>query len=82
MAKIDRREFLARSKQVGVGAVATASLVSGAGSARAVSPNEKIVLGSVGIRGRGALLAMGFALRPDCEIAYLADVDSRSEEHV
>ena len=77
MAKIDRREFLARSKQVGVGAVATASLVSGAGSARAVSPNEKIVLGSVGIRGRGALLAMGFALRPDCEIAYLADVDSR-----
>ncbi|GAF81703.1 unnamed protein product, partial [marine sediment metagenome] len=35
------------------------------------------MLGIVGIRGRGHLLAMGFALRPDCEVAYMADCDER-----
>ncbi len=43
-----------------------------------VSANEKIRLAVVGIRGRGALLSMGFALRPDCEIVYLCDVDERN----
>jgi predicted dehydrogenase len=37
--------------------------------------NDKIVLGIVGIRGRGQPLALGFATRPDCEVAYLADCD-------
>jgi len=77
MSQIDRRQFLARSKQIGAGVAVGGALAAVPKPARAVSANEKIILGMVGIRGRGALLSMGFALRPDCEIAYLADVDSR-----
>ena len=77
MTKVNRREFLSRSKQIGLGAAAGASLLGVPKPVRGLSANEKIVLGMVGIRGRGHLLAMGFSLRPDCEIAYMADVDSR-----
>ena len=78
MTKIDRRKFLARSKRLGLGAVAGTSLLAVPKPVRGLSANEKIVLGIVGIRGRGHLLAMGFALRDDCEIAYMADVDERN----
>jgi predicted dehydrogenase len=77
MTKIDRREFLARSKRAGVAAAAGASLLAVPKPVRGLSANEKIVLGMVGIRGRGHLLAMGFSLRDDCEIAYMCDVDER-----
>ncbi|HUT95462.1 MAG TPA: Gfo/Idh/MocA family oxidoreductase [Thermoguttaceae bacterium] len=78
MTKLDRRRFLARSGQAGLGAVAGTSLVGVPKPVRALGANEKIVLGVVGIRGRGHLLAMGFALRGDCEIAYMCDVDERN----
>ena len=73
--RIHRREFLARSTVAASGALGAASVLTARNSARAVSPNEKIVLGIVGIRGRGYALSMGFVQRPDCEVAYLADVD-------
>jgi predicted dehydrogenase len=76
MKRTNRREFLARSKNVGLGA-AGLTLLKTARSVRAAPANEKVILGIVGIRGRGHLLAMGFALRGDCEIAYMADVDRR-----
>jgi predicted dehydrogenase len=38
--------------------------------------NDRVVLASVGVRGRGTALATGFAERPDCRIAYVCDVDS------
>ena len=69
-------KFLARSGKVGLGAAAGASCSASPNRSAALSANEKIVLGIVGIRGRGHLLAMGFALRGDCEIAYMADVDA------
>ncbi|MHC4403370.1 MAG: Gfo/Idh/MocA family protein [Planctomycetota bacterium] len=78
MRQIDRRRFLARSQRIGLGAAAGAAVLSVPKPVRALGANEKIVLGIVGIRGRGHLLAMGFALRDDCEIAYMADVDSRN----
>jgi len=77
MAGIHRRKFLVQVRKAGVGVAAGAAVLTSTKSARPSSPNEKIVLGMVGIRGRGALLSMGFALRPDCEVAYLADVDDR-----
>ena len=73
---IPRRAFLAQSTAVASGAVGMASALSMPRSSRASSPNDKIVLGVVGIRGRGYALAMGFLRRPDCEVAYLADVDT------
>jgi predicted dehydrogenase len=76
MNTLNRREFLDRSTQMGLGMTAGTALFAAAGSAKAVSPNEKIVVGVVGAGGRGSALAMGFATRPDCEIAYLADVDA------
>ncbi len=72
MTDFNRREFLNRSAQTGVGA----ALLAQSASARAVSANEKIVLAFVGVHGRGIHLAKGFAERNDIEIAYLADVDS------
>jgi predicted dehydrogenase len=55
---------------------ASAALLALPSQARAaVSANDQIVLAVVGVRGRGAALATGFAQRNDCEIAYLADVD-------
>jgi len=74
---IHRRQFLARSGAVASGTVAGASLLAITRSAGAVSPNEKIVLAIVGIRGRGNQLAGDFAARDDCHVAYLCDVDSR-----
>ena len=41
-----------------------------------MSANEKIVLGIIGVRGRGYALAMNLAIVPIARIAYLADVDT------
>ena len=76
MNELDRRDFLKRSTQTGVGLGATGMALAQVQPARAASANEKLVLGVVGIRGRGAHLAKGFAERSDCEVAYVADVDS------
>ncbi|MBX7072504.1 MAG: Gfo/Idh/MocA family oxidoreductase [Pirellulales bacterium] len=74
MSAIDRRQFLARTAQAGAALGAGAALVNQR-VARAAGPNDKIALAVVGIHGRGAMLAADFAKRPDCEIAYLCDVD-------
>ena len=76
MSTVTRREFLDRSTQVGLGMAAGAALFAAPRVAKAVSPNEKITVGIVGVGGRGSALAMGFATRPDCHVAYLADVDA------
>lgn len=47
------------------------------GPARAAAQPEPVRVGVIGVRGRGAGLAAEFAALPDCEVAYLCDVDSR-----
>ncbi|MBL9122487.1 MAG: Gfo/Idh/MocA family oxidoreductase [Planctomycetaceae bacterium] len=69
---LDRRAFLSTSTQAGLGLALAATQ-----SARATSANDKIVLGLIGLRGRGSVLGPDFAKRDDCEVAYLADVDTR-----
>lgn len=44
---------------------------------KAVSPSDKVVVGMMGVGGRGTFLTELFASRPDVEIAYICDVDSR-----
>jgi predicted dehydrogenase len=44
---------------------------------RSVGAGEKVVLGHIGLGGRGSDLLRGFARRPDVEVAFLADVDLR-----
>jgi predicted dehydrogenase len=70
MKAISRRRFLKES----VGAVAAAAVAS---RGRSVAASDKIVVGVMGIRGRGYRLATAFAARPEVEVAYLSDVDSR-----
>ncbi len=73
-ARYDRRRFLKHTATAGVG---TFAIFSSGVHAQAVSPNERIHVAIVGIRGRGALHATGFAKRPDCRVTHLADPDSR-----
>jgi len=69
---LSRRGFL----QATSGAVAAGSLSALAPkSARAVSANEKFVIGVMGVKGRGKALAGTFASLPDVQIAYVCDVD-------
>lgn len=66
--RLARRQFLAgaASGLAGLGAIRPA---------RAGSPNERIVLGVMGLKGRGAGLIRQFAGLEDVSIAYLCDVD-------
>jgi predicted dehydrogenase len=66
-----RRQFVARS------GAAAASLAVLSPRARAASPANKVVIGVMGLGGRGSYLAQAFANRPDTAIAYICDADSR-----
>jgi predicted dehydrogenase len=80
MPPVDRRRFLNTSAQTGLAALAgVATLGSSpkpARGARPISANDKITLAIVGINGRGRVLGPGFAERPDCQVAYLCDVET------
>lgn len=76
MEPISRRRFVDACSRLGLAATAGVVAASTARPGRAVSANERVTLGVVGIRGRGYALGMRLAVRPDCRIAYLADVDS------
>jgi len=70
MKSINRREFIKSS----VGAATTLSLLS---PGKSHGANDKVVIGVMGLGGRGTYLAQCFAKRPDAEIAYLCDPDTR-----
>ncbi len=76
MTAMNRREFLKRSKKTGLGLAAGVTILNSAESVRAAPANDKIVMALVGF-GRGTTVACGFASRPDCEFAYVADVNRR-----
>jgi len=71
---MDRRRFL----RDGVGATIGVAALAAAEPAppTKVSPNERVIVGVMGLGGRGSYLARQFARRPDCEVAYLCDVKS------
>jgi len=70
MKSLNRREFMKGT----VGAAAAFAVLS---QPRAYAANEKVVIGVMGLGGRGTYLAESFAQRPDAEIAYLCDADTR-----
>ncbi|MHC4510728.1 MAG: Gfo/Idh/MocA family protein [Planctomycetota bacterium] len=70
MKSLNRREFMKGT----VGAAATFAAFS---QRKVRGANEKVVIGVMGLGGRGTYLAESFALRPDAEIAYLCDADTR-----
>src|SRR5437879_6443652 len=70
MKTLNRRQFVKQS----AGAVTTLAVLSGS---RSVAASDRIVIGVMGIGGRGTALAGMFAARNDVEIAWLCDPDSR-----
>jgi len=72
---LDRRDFLKKSAAAGVGAFA-ASRGIGPLFAFEGSPNEKMVVGVMGLNGRGMVHAQDFARGVNTTVGYLCDVDS------
>ena len=70
MKSLNRREFMKGT----VGAAASLTVLSQPGARAA---GEKIIMGVMGLGGRGTYLAEKFAQRPDVEVAYLSDPNTR-----
>ena len=73
MKPIKRRDFLKNS----VGAAAAFSVFL---PQKGVSAGDRVVIGVMGVGGRGTKLAEWFASMPDVEIAYLCDINERRFE--
>lgn len=64
---MERREFVKQSLAVGMATIIPQ---------RAFGANERVVLGVMGVRGRGRGLAEGFAALPQARVKTLCDVDA------
>ncbi len=74
MSSMHRRTFV-------IGSAALLASAAAPRSSRATtrpSANEEIVVGVMGVNGRGSSLARSFAQRPNCRVAAICDVDSRA----
>lgn len=69
-----RRDFLKGASAAGAGL----TVLGGATAGRAAPPSEKVIVGIMGVNGRGRDLAVGMAASGGAEIAYLCDVDERA----
>ena len=75
----DRRNFL----KAGAAIAATTSLVPSQLPLKAQdaqSPSEKVVIGIMGVNGRGKAIARNMMKQSNLEIGYICDVDSRASE--
>lgn len=87
---LDRRHFLQWTAATGVaagfasGAAAVGSASSttaradDAPAARSVGPNDKIVVGIMGVNGRGSSLAQTFSANPGAVVGFVCDVDEHA----
>ncbi len=73
---VDRRTFIKSAAVAGVG-LGTVSAVPVFGQR---APSDTMRVGVMGVNGRGAALARGFALAHGAEVAYVCDVDRRAME--
>ncbi|MBI2825299.1 MAG: Gfo/Idh/MocA family oxidoreductase [Planctomycetia bacterium] len=74
-ATLNRRRFLQSSTATAAAAGVATLAPSVLRAARAA--NEQIVVGIMGVNGRGQGLADTFAAQPDVAVAYICDVDER-----
>jgi len=70
MQSVNRRTFLK-------GSLGTAAMVAVLPQRQSRAANEKVVIGLMGAGGRGRQVVQMFAARPDVEIAWICDPDSR-----
>src|SRR5262245_36296952 len=77
MSQRNRREFLEACMFAGAAAVVAGSTPAplSADTPASRSPNEKLGIAVVGVRGRGGNHISAYAGRQDTEILYVVDVD-------
>src|ERR1051326_8226986 len=74
---LNRRHFIKTVSTAGAGVLTAAALPR----ARAPeSPNSKILVAVMGTNSRGMDHIAGYLAQPNCEIAYICDVDRRALE--
>ena len=76
MNSITRRYFLEEAMLAAAAAAITPATPLLAADKPSTSPNEKLSVAVIGVRGRGQAHAAAYAARPDCEVTYVCDVDS------
>jgi len=77
----DRRLFL-KSGTAAVAAGAIAAREVPADEKTETPPSEKVVIGIMGVNGRGAAIAKGMMASGNAEIAYVCDVDQNAAKRV
>src|SRR5262245_29135269 len=80
MSSLTRRDVLQTSSlAAAVGAIqAAGGVFTESLKAAEGSPANRIRVGVMGVNGRGSYLALTFSRQPDCEVAFVCDVDSRA----
>jgi predicted dehydrogenase len=73
---LDRRQFLELGAAAGVALGAASTLAEDKKDSKSAA--DKIVVGVMGVNGRGSSLAKGFAGKTGSEVAYVCDVDERA----
>jgi predicted dehydrogenase len=84
MTDVDRRDFLKTGAAAGMGLLATgtgaASIASTASAfvsgGSGGPPGERVVVGVIGVNGRGLVHAQNFSRLPNSTVAYVCDVDA------
>jgi hypothetical protein len=76
MSKLSRRTFLERAALMAGGIVAAPTFIPSTALGRdgAVAPSERIVLGAIGIGGRGSYVLGCFMHEPDVQFVAICDV--------
>jgi len=73
---MDRRNFI-KNSGLTIAGIGLSGLTMPAVFAQG-SPNKKVVIALMGVNGRGNFLANLLTKMPDCEVAYICDVDERA----
>ncbi|MFK8111330.1 MAG: Gfo/Idh/MocA family protein [Rubripirellula sp.] len=73
----DRRLFLRAGATLAAAGMLQSSTRAQDAGEPTESPGEKVVLGIMGVNGRGSAIARGMMAAPNTEIGYICDVDSR-----
>jgi predicted dehydrogenase len=77
--KANRRQFLERGVQGTIGA--TLATLGRGGVRTTAAASDKVLIGIIGLGGRGTFVSGLFAERPDVEIAHVCDVHPGRCEH-
>lgn len=77
----DRRLFLKAGASIAAASLAyDGADVCSQEETKPESANERIAIGVMGVNGRGGAIAKGMMARPNTQIAYICDVDTRASE--